>query len=307
MKRLTVRWICVAALAGAVTLALGAGTAAARFAAPTHLHVTAAGLRTITLSWTGRPKAREYSVWRQGLRRGVTTATSHTFRQLSCGHTYRLGVRAIYRLGHSATVSVNASTDPCPPSVFVSPTGSDSAPCKASTPCATFGRAYQVAHPGQIVEVAGGTYPAQTMDPPRKPDGSAPIVFRPAPGAAVTTGEIRTNGINAVRFTGMTIDDYYVATGSNNITFLRDTTTEFFIRSSRGISVIGGSVGGVCDATSATVGAAYQSATPSSKILIDGVAFHDMTRACDPTGHPECLFIQEVDGITVAELELHPL
>jgi hypothetical protein len=286
-------------LAGVIVMAIGGGASAATFPPPTHVHVDSVGQTSIRLVWNVRPLARSYSVWKSGVRVTATVGTSHTFFRLACGHSYRLGVRARYRRGHSATVWVRAQTSLCPPSVFVSPSGSDSAPCTASSPCLSFDHAYHLAHPGQVVQVAAGTYASQTLDPPGKPAGSVPVVFRPEPGASVSVGEIRTNGINAARFTGMTIDDYYVATGSDNITFWADTTHEFFIRSSSHISVIGGSVGDVCDATSATVGAAYQSSTPSSHILINAVRFHDMTRACDPSGHPECLFIQEVAGITI--------
>ncbi len=49
----------------------------------------------------------------------------------------------------------------------------------------SFDRAYHVATPGAVVQVAGGAYPAQAV----KADATKtapPIVFEPAPGEQVT-------------------------------------------------------------------------------------------------------------------------
>ena len=118
----------------------------------------------------------------------------------------------------------------------------------------------------------------------------------------MTVGEIRTNGIDAVEFRGMAVDDYYVASGSSNITFRNNSAHVFYIRSSDHIRIIGGSVGPSCDGESATVGAVDQSSVRSTAILIAGVKFHDITRSCAPSGsHVECLFVQETTGITIQD------
>src|SRR6266481_7309001 len=44
------------------------------------------------------------------------------------------------------------------PNYFVSPSGSDSNPCSQSSPCATPDHAFNLASPGQTVQVAAGTY-----------------------------------------------------------------------------------------------------------------------------------------------------
>jgi hypothetical protein len=267
-----------------------------------HVRATSVKYHRITLAWNAPSWARSFGVWKNGVHIAKTTRRSYTFGGLSCGTSYRLGVRVRYaggRITRATTISVR-TVSPCPASVFVSTTGSDSAPCTAAAPCQTFGRAYQVALPGQIVEVAGGTYPSQTIDPPGKPPGSSPVLFRKAAGATVTVGEIRPNGINAVEFRGLAFDDYYVATGSRGITFRNDTANVFYIRSSQNIRLIGGSVGPSCDGESATVGAAGGSSIRATDILIDGVKFHDITRSCAPAGsHVECLFVQETTGITI--------
>jgi hypothetical protein len=79
------------------------------------------------------------------------------------------------------------------PSLFLSPTGNDSGRCTKAAPCLSWNRAYQLAQPGQVVEVAGGAYPGQTIDP-RQPlrnktcsvaDRATCVMFVPAAGARV--------------------------------------------------------------------------------------------------------------------------
>lgn len=267
-----------------------------------HVQATSVKYHKITIAWRAPSWAQSFGVWKDGVHIARTTRRSYTFSGLACNTSYRLGVRVRYaggRVTGATTITVRTLAT-CPANVFLSTTGSDAAPCTKSAPCQTFARAYQAARPGQIVEVAGGTYPSQTLDPPRKPAGSAIILFRRALGATVNVGEIRTNGINAVEFRGMSFDDYYLAAGSSRITFRNDAAKVFYIRSSHTISLVGGSVGPSCDGESATVGAADQSTERSTQILIDGVRFHDITRSCAPAGsHVECLFVQETTGITI--------
>ncbi len=57
---------------------------------------------------------------------------------------------------------------------YVSTSGSDANPCSQAKPCATFGKAYQVASPGDSVLVASGSYPKETVTwPNAKPAGSS--------------------------------------------------------------------------------------------------------------------------------------
>ena len=94
------------------------------------------------------------------------------------------------------------------------------------------------------------------------------------------------------------MSDYYVAEGSRGSRF-ETSPQAHFTYARRRTSRYRGSIGGTCDAQAATVGAAYQSSVSSSHILIHGVRFHDITRRCNPTGHAQCLFVQEVVGITI--------
>ncbi len=81
--------------------------------------------------------------------------------------------------GASETLSAAVGARP-EPEVFLSPSGSDATRCTKAAPCASFNRAYAVAQPGQTVQVAGGTYPAQEIVWRSGRDKGAAVVFRPA-------------------------------------------------------------------------------------------------------------------------------
>lgn len=82
------------------------------------------------------------------------------------------------------------------PDLFVEPTGSDGGTCSKAAPCATWNRAYQVAKPGDIVQVAGGEYGPQELAARAVVRDLSPgctvqttqncIVFLPSPGQLVT-------------------------------------------------------------------------------------------------------------------------
>jgi hypothetical protein len=71
----------------------------------------------------------------------------------------------------------------------VAPSGSDSAACSTTAPCASFNRAYQASRPGDTIEVAGGNYGGQTVNA-KHAVGTAKVTFRPVAGAAVTIGSL---------------------------------------------------------------------------------------------------------------------
>ena len=72
---------------------------------------------------------------------------------------------------------------------YVSPSGSDGAACSALAPCRSFDYAYRQAAPGDLVEVAGGTYGSQTV--PALGRTGPVIEFRPALGASVVLGGLQ--------------------------------------------------------------------------------------------------------------------
>ncbi|HEY7562164.1 MAG TPA: hypothetical protein VH650_08320 [Gaiellaceae bacterium] len=70
----------------------------------------------------------------------------------------------------------------------MSPTGSDAALCIEAAPCKSFNRAYQIARPGDVVDVAAGSYPSQILY--RKANAGPPhVVIRPELGARVVVGD----------------------------------------------------------------------------------------------------------------------
>jgi hypothetical protein len=93
--------------------------------------------------------------------------------------------------------------------LFVAPGGSDAGTCTRTRPCATFDRAYRVAHPGDTVEIAGGAYPTQVVQVDRRKVNLTPpcslgrrarcVVFRPVAGATVTIeGDLVVYASNAL-------------------------------------------------------------------------------------------------------------
>lgn len=189
---------------------------------------------------------------------------------------------------------------PAPPTLYVAPTGSDSGQCALVDPCATFGRAYQLAAAGEHVVVAEGDYGQQTVRAATTAKASsAPVVFEPAPGAAVTVSDQLDVYASDIEFDDMTTNVWYVHTGVSHATFRSIRTQLFFIRSASNVRVIGGSAGGVDDGGSPTLGSASATTPPAQQILIDHVAFHDVTRDAAPSAHVQCLFVQAVDGLTI--------
>ena len=102
----------------------------------------------------------------------------------------------------------------------------------AAQPYCTIGRAATVVVAGQTVEVAAGTY-AEKVTVANSGTATAPIVFRPATGAAVTvTGAANgffLSGKSYVTLTGFTVTgttSYGIAlSASNNITVSNNTVT----------------------------------------------------------------------------------
>jgi hypothetical protein len=197
-------------------------------------------------------------------------------------------------------------------------------------PCASFGRAYHAAKPGDVVELAAGTYGGQTMlfDPTKTADD---VVFRPASGAAVTTGSIDfgpnrfTGGASHVTLEGFTVDgdisipgcgvpdgtacpvDNAVSPG-NDLTFrnLRvKGLTAFYCASCSNVSILGGTWGPDTYTCRPGFGSAHpeiQSAFAQDKrprgILIDGVHWQNFAR-CAGEDHTECLQIEPADDLTI--------
>lgn len=181
-------------------------------------------------------------------------------------------------------------------SVFVAPDGSDEGGCTKKAPCLTFAAAYATAKPGEIVEIAGGTYPGQTIQASlSKPSGPA-VVFRPALTATVTlTEELRVEA-TYVDFRRMSMPDWYAGSTAHHVTFRDIDAGMFYITGANNVSVYGGDYGPQSGLES-QIKACGDCTSPPKNILIDGAYFHDYQRPDER--HVECLHVLSADTLTV--------
>jgi hypothetical protein len=202
-----------------------------------------------------------------------------------------------------------------PPSVFVSPSGDDTAHCSSAAPCRSFDRAYRAASPGDVVELAAGRYPVQVLyrDPTKTPTQA--VEFVPAEGADVEVAYIglgkyiNDRAADHVAFRDMTIGG--LITWRNTGLVLRDVTMKgtFYLQGSRNVSIIGGSVGGTDDGSHPDIVTWTSQSSPDPpvtprNILIDGVRFHDMQMG-RPGDHMSCMQVQNAIGIVLRNSRFH--
>lgn len=209
------------------------------------------------------------------------------------------------------SVPVPTSNPPVPPSVpasrFVSPSGSDGASCAASDPCLSFNRAYQEAEPGQVVDVAGGDYPTQTIEYDPSKTSADDVYFRPAAGGSVSVDDIDVEGSH-VTFMAMRARDtdtlYDGPADVRDVTFWAMDGRNFTLDSGQGVSVIGGDYG-----PASSCGGSYgggnngirmnRPGVMPSDILIWGVDIHDVQSYDLEACHIECLIVGAGENITV--------
>jgi chitodextrinase len=206
----------------------------------------------------------------------------------------------------------------------------------ASAPCLSFDRAYHSALPGQVVQVAGGTYPAQTLlYDAAKESATQHVVFQPEPGASVKIdGNINVSdhrfvkGASHVTFRDMTLTgDVNLegcgvpdgqqcppdqTAGSNDLTFqnLRVKGSFAFVcHSCSNVEILGGTWGP--DSYLPCSGSNHPEVSPASDgassfvklkrpnhILIDGARFQNFAR-CLIDDHTECLQFEPADYVTI--------
>ncbi len=205
---------------------------------------------------------------------------------------------------------------PTPPApgaadLFLTANGSDSAACSASAPCKTLNRAYQVAAPGDIVQLAAGAYGSQTIQRDTGLTSSADVVFRPASGAGVTLGSVTVygshvtlEGMQATDLTARVTDPYQFAV--TDITFRNMDARNFMVMSASNVNVIGGDYGPASDCGGPYGGSnnsirrfAENGAPNPQNILIEGVRIHDIISENFTECHIEGLAIFAGEGVTV--------
>lgn len=174
---------------------------------------------------------------------------------------------------------------PPEPDLFVSPGGSDAGACTREAPCASFARAHELAAPGDVVEVAAGTYPGQTLSP-LPVSGPPAVVFRPPPGQrAVLTGPLLVSASH-VTVERISAPVLHTRGGAHQV-YLDLDLDLFFIDGTQDVSIVGGDVGPSDnhDSQLRSVGGLVP-----TRVSITGVHFHDAGKT-DPGAHVECLQI----------------
>ncbi len=181
-------------------------------------------------------------------------------------------------------------------SVFLSTTGSDSNPCTAVARCKTISRAYQVAAPGQTIELAAGSYPAQDVLEDTSKTSETDVIVRPAAGADVTVEDIDV-WADHIEFRNLKITvDFYVKCGADDVTLRNSKAGLFFIRSATDITFIDTEFG-PSDSIS-QIGHTAECEFSPDRILMERVYMHDFTNDDDAV-HMECLTVQAANNITI--------
>jgi len=197
--------------------------------------------------------------------------------------------------------------------LHVSLGGTDTSDCGApSNPCGSLGAAYRVAAPGQVVLVAGGVYPGQTIG---GGSGEAAkggrITFRPNPGASVRFADTVYVFGSHVTLERMTVADVIVGNydqtpgrpNPSDVTLAHLSGRNFQIDSATDVTVTGGSWG-----PASACGGPYGGTNNSIRditvvvpehILIDAVAIHDVQSYDLTNCHIEGLAIFAGRDVTV--------
>ncbi|HEY3189067.1 MAG TPA: hypothetical protein VGJ70_16400, partial [Solirubrobacteraceae bacterium] len=207
--------------------------------------------------------------------------------------------------------------------MFLSPTGSDVKACTQAAPCRGLQRGFNVAAPGQVVELAAGTY--QTQDLTGDKGNANDVVFRPAAGATVSfSGRLTLEDAKHVTLTDFNLSrndpyrDLELASCNVDVTFVNATGKRFQIfEGNRDITFQGGDWGGygATDEEDSGIGtrgstgptttcAGESSPQPARNIVFDGVTWHDVFWGVPQSAwggsHPDCFEINGfVDGLTI--------
>jgi hypothetical protein len=194
------------------------------------------------------------------------------------------------------------------PTVFVSPNGSHAGRCTRGQPCSSWDRAYRVAKPGDVIELAGGTYPTQTIGvDASKVKATADVTFQPAAGATVTiNGDLDMKGSHAVfksinlRF--LSSDAVRGPTTSNHVTFVGFHGRAFLIGPNSYITIKGGdwgpNTGPNTEEDKVGPDGTIRGQWPTN-IVLDGLYVHDQNSNDLSSQHMGGLFIISGGPITL--------
>ena len=200
------------------------------------------------------------------------------------------------------------------PTRFVSPGGDDAGPCTSARPCQSFDRAFHVARPGTVVELAGGAYRDQLLTPVPGRSGRgcasrlrlrACVVLRPAAGATVRVGELLLGPVySRPGPAGLAIvagGDRVLRAGGTTLNQPREValwgvrTKLLYLTGGRDVGIRGGEVGPLTtpDGTHPEVQRVYGSRplVVPTRITFEGIHFHDFATT-SPTAHVDCLQVE---------------
>jgi hypothetical protein len=190
--------------------------------------------------------------------------------------------------------------------IYIAPTGNDANTGTAALPVLTLGRAYQLAKPGAVVELAAGSYPYQQIA--RDPSKTSPanVVFRPAPGASVSVDMIDFGqeqlGVPAPA--NIVVRDIHVGylrawAGTDHLIWQNISGKHFDMFGVTNVRVLGGDFG-PCQAPRDD-DACVPRIAGSANILLDGVTIHDMTSTDLVNHHVDGLFIRGATNVVIRD------
>ena len=185
-------------------------------------------------------------------------------------------------------------------SLYISPTGSDSANCRHTSPCRSFARAYKKARPGQVVQVAGGSYGPQSIPVDGSKQSKKDVVFRPAPGSAVSVSSLDVYGSH-VKLERMRLTSFpYLRTWRQaaDLTFHRLRAARFTIMGSHNVRLRGGNYGPSANAYSSIQSEGANDTKVATNVRLVGVTIHDY-RQTDGSSHVDCLHIFGARGVVI--------
>ena len=302
----------------------------------------------VSLAWlasTDNVGVVGYHLYRDGVRVASTPLLLYTFSALTCGTSYSFALEAYDAAGNvsnrdaAAGVTTTAACDvTLPPpggggggaSVYLSPSGSDAGSCSLAAPCVSFQRAYQVAAPGAVVEVASGTYPSQVIRAVAGKSGPN-VVFREAAGGRVVLGGLRfgegadvAQGPDFITVKGMETsywgsqpaplnqEGVSLHPGTTNIVLEDMDAGNFHVWGARDVTIKGGDWGpcyavwpvspNVCG--NSKIDSWDSGGIRTGNITIDGAYFHDyrFDDSCYAGGadcHWECLYLNASENVTI--------
>ncbi len=191
--------------------------------------------------------------------------------------------------------------------LFLSPSGSDSASCAQGAPCKTLAHAYSVAKGGETVKLAAGTYTDSSLPLTSGKTAASPVLFEPNAGATVKFSKMLTVQAHGVELKGFTFErELYFGENAEGDVARGNALHNFEIiangtKAPKNISIIGGTAGPVADSSDnennliATNG--LETTAVPSKITIEGVLIHEYTKV--GSAHVNCLQIWAGNELTI--------